>query len=278
MPNGFPSFLQLKPEVCSEELTIWATVSSRSCVFWLYRASSSLVTKNIINLISLLAIWWCPCVVSCVVGKGYLLWSVCSLDKNSANLCPASFCTPRSNLLVTCTYDITAKQSKMAICCPLVYSHPGSWSYGQRCPGTPCSAFTRQPAILSLLHKRISSAEKGGHFWDPACLLTAFFLMYLFLSGNIKSREIFFRTKESLDAQQNQKGGSHVYQLWVHIFSFEVSLVNPSLRKYRRRIMVLTITTKWWLHAHLFYLFSLVRSWGWSSDYHAQGYTACSQS
>ena len=43
---------------------IWATVSSGSCFCWLYRASSSLAAKNIINLISVLTIWWCPCVES----------------------------------------------------------------------------------------------------------------------------------------------------------------------------------------------------------------------
>ena len=33
------------------------------CFFcWLYRASPSVATKNIINLISVLIIWWCPCV------------------------------------------------------------------------------------------------------------------------------------------------------------------------------------------------------------------------
>ena len=41
---------------------IWVTVSSRSCFSWLYRASPSLAAKNIINLISVLTIWWCPCV------------------------------------------------------------------------------------------------------------------------------------------------------------------------------------------------------------------------
>ena len=43
---------------------IWATVSSWSCFCWLYRASPSLAAKNIINLISVLTIWWCPCVES----------------------------------------------------------------------------------------------------------------------------------------------------------------------------------------------------------------------
>ena len=61
---------------------IWATVSSRSCFCWLYRASPSLAAKNIINLISVLAIWWCPCVQSSfVVLEGCLLWPVCSLGK-----------------------------------------------------------------------------------------------------------------------------------------------------------------------------------------------------
>ena len=35
----------------------WAIVSSRSCFCWLYRASSSLGAKNIINLISIF--WYC---------------------------------------------------------------------------------------------------------------------------------------------------------------------------------------------------------------------------
>jgi len=61
---------------------IWATISSWSCFCWLYRASPSLATKNIINLILVLTIWWCPFVVfSCVVGRGCLLWPVCSLGK-----------------------------------------------------------------------------------------------------------------------------------------------------------------------------------------------------
>ena len=46
---------------------IWATVSSRSCFCWLYRASPSMPAKNIINLILVLTIWWCPCVESSFV-------------------------------------------------------------------------------------------------------------------------------------------------------------------------------------------------------------------
>ena len=47
-PRDFPYFLQFKPEFCNKELMIWATVSSRSCFYWLCRASPSSVTKNII--------------------------------------------------------------------------------------------------------------------------------------------------------------------------------------------------------------------------------------
>ena len=36
----------------------------QSCFCWLYRASPSLAAKNIINLISILTIWQCPCVES----------------------------------------------------------------------------------------------------------------------------------------------------------------------------------------------------------------------
>ena len=46
---------------------IWATVSSQSCFCWLYRTSPSLAAKNIINLILVLTIWWCPCIESSLV-------------------------------------------------------------------------------------------------------------------------------------------------------------------------------------------------------------------
>ena len=63
---------------------IWATVGSWSCFCWLYRASPSLASKNIINLISVLTIYLVMSicrVFSCVVGRGCLLWPVCSLGR-----------------------------------------------------------------------------------------------------------------------------------------------------------------------------------------------------
>ena len=81
---------------------IWAIVSSQSCFCWLYRDSASLAAKNIINLILILTIWWCPHVESslvllekCVFCDGVLSW------QNSVSLCLASFGTPWPNFPVT---------------------------------------------------------------------------------------------------------------------------------------------------------------------------------
>ena len=59
---------------------------------WLYRASPSLAAKNIINLILVLTIWWCPCVESSLVllEEGVAMTSAFSWQ-NSISLCPASF-------------------------------------------------------------------------------------------------------------------------------------------------------------------------------------------
>jgi len=57
--SGFHYFLQFKTEFCNKEFMISATVSSQSCFCWLYRDSTSLTAKNIINLISILTIQWC---------------------------------------------------------------------------------------------------------------------------------------------------------------------------------------------------------------------------
>ena len=50
---------------------IWTTVISRSCFCWLYRAFPSLAANNMINLISVLTIWLCPCVESSLVYYVY---------------------------------------------------------------------------------------------------------------------------------------------------------------------------------------------------------------
>ena len=81
---------------------IWATVSSWSCFCWLYRASLSLGGKNIISLILVLTIWWCPCVdlLLCCWKRVFAMTSAFSWQ-NSISLFPASFYTPRPNLPAT---------------------------------------------------------------------------------------------------------------------------------------------------------------------------------
>ena len=63
-PSAFPYFLQFKSEFCNNKFMIGDRISSQSCFCWLYRASRSSAAKNIINLISVLTIWWSPCVES----------------------------------------------------------------------------------------------------------------------------------------------------------------------------------------------------------------------
>ena len=81
---------------------IGATVSSWSCFCWLYRAFPSLAAKNIINLIAVLTIWWCPCVESSLVllEEG-VCYDQCIFLAKPFSLCPASFHIPRPNLPVT---------------------------------------------------------------------------------------------------------------------------------------------------------------------------------
>ena len=64
--------------------------------------SPSLAAKNIINLISVLTIWWWPCIESslCCWKRVFAMTSAFSWQ-NSISLCPASFCTPRPNFPVS---------------------------------------------------------------------------------------------------------------------------------------------------------------------------------
>ena len=100
---------------------IWVTVSSKSCFYWLYRASQSLVAKNIINLISVLTMWWWACVESSLglLKHVFAMTSVFSW-KHSVSLCPASFCTPWPNFSVwPCIYSMYLLTSYF--CIPIPY-------------------------------------------------------------------------------------------------------------------------------------------------------------
>ena len=55
-----------------------------------------------INLISVLTIWWCPCVESSLALLEEGVWyDQCFSQQKSISLSPASFCTPRPNFPVT---------------------------------------------------------------------------------------------------------------------------------------------------------------------------------
>ena len=65
--SGFPHFLQFKSEFGNKEFMVCSTVTFQYCFHWLYRASPSLAAKNVVNLFSVLTMWWCWCVESCLV-------------------------------------------------------------------------------------------------------------------------------------------------------------------------------------------------------------------
>ena len=80
----------------------WAIFGSWSCFCWLYRVSPSLAAKNIISLILVLTIWWCPCVEPfLVLLEKSVCYDQCILLAKLCCLWPASFCTPRPILPVT---------------------------------------------------------------------------------------------------------------------------------------------------------------------------------
>ena len=69
------------PEFCNKELIICATVSLGSSFCWPYRASPSLAANNIVSLISVSTIMWCPCVELSLV-----LWEMGVCDDQCALL------------------------------------------------------------------------------------------------------------------------------------------------------------------------------------------------
>ena len=79
----FPYFLQFKPKFCNKELMIWAIVSSRSS-FFLTVYSFSIFSYKEYNQsdfgIDHFVMFMCIA-ICCVVGKGCLLWAMCSLGK-----------------------------------------------------------------------------------------------------------------------------------------------------------------------------------------------------
>ena len=63
----FSTFFNLNLNLATRSSWSEPQSAPRLVFCWLYRACLSLVAKNIINLISVLTIWWCPCVESSLV-------------------------------------------------------------------------------------------------------------------------------------------------------------------------------------------------------------------
>ena len=121
---------------------IWATVSSRSCFCWLYRASPSLAAKNIISLISVLTIWWCPCVSTLMIS--YFIISIFCFLQSSFSFalafakyekCATPF-PPELLCLIYilfCSHPLAFKNSNKVTGA----GHHGVWGEGQEGSGSP---------------------------------------------------------------------------------------------------------------------------------------------
>ena len=111
---------------------IWATVNSLSC----FCCFSIFDCKNTVNLILVLTIWWCPCVVfSCVVERGCLLLPVHSLGETLLAFALLHFVLQGQNcLLLQVSLDfpgcqalsVLVAQSCPTLCDPMDCSPPGS--------------------------------------------------------------------------------------------------------------------------------------------------------
>ena len=120
---------------------IWGTVSSWSCFCWLYRASLSLAGKNIINLISVLTIWWCPCVES---SLAFLKEGVC-YDQ----------CVLLTKSLLAFALLILYSKAKFAC-----YSRCFLTSYF--CIPVPCGTSGKEPACQCRRHRD----QVGSLVWE----------------------------------------------------------------------------------------------------------------
>ena len=142
----FPTFFNLSLNLAIR--SSWSE-SQSACFCWLYKASPSLAAKNIINLILVLTIWWCPCVDSSLVllEKGFAMTSVFSWQ-NSISLCPASFCTPMPHLPVTPGIS--------------TYQSSGKWKSKLQ-----WDSISRWSEWLSSRQQQITNADEGPETREP---------------------------------------------------------------------------------------------------------------
>ena len=76
---GHDWVISLSLSLCNKQFMVWAC-QLPVCFCWVYRASPSSATKNIVNLILVLTIWWCL-FGELSLERECLLWPAGSLDK-----------------------------------------------------------------------------------------------------------------------------------------------------------------------------------------------------
>ena len=155
---------------------IWATVSSQSCFCWLYRTSPSLTAENIINLISVLTISWCPCVESSLVLlEAGVCYDQCVLLAKIYQPLPCFILYSKAKFACYSRYFLTPYfciQSCPTLCNPVDGSPPAisingdslGKNTGVGCPALLQEIFLTQwanPHLLCLLHWHMDSLPPG---------------------------------------------------------------------------------------------------------------------
>ena len=98
-------------------MMIWATVSSWSCFCWLYRASPSSVAENVVSLIWVLTIWWCPCEeLSLALSEKGVCYAQCVILTRLTYPLPCFILYPKFKLACYSRYLLTSY-----FCIPVPY-------------------------------------------------------------------------------------------------------------------------------------------------------------
>ena len=195
---------------------IWVTVSSRSFFFpWLYRVSPSLVAKNIISLILVLTVWWCPSLLSCW-KRVFALTSVFSWQ-NSVNLYTASFCTPRPNLPVIPgiswlpTFAFQSPMMKWTFFFGVSSMRSCRSSQNHSTSASSALEFGTQPWITVMLMVCLRNEPRSFcHFWD--CIQVLHFRLFVFCESYSIPSKGFLPTV--VDIMVNWIKFAHPHSFW----------------------------------------------------------------
>ena len=145
---------------------IWVTVSSQSCFWWVYRASPSLAAKNIINLTSVLSIWWCRCVgSSCVLLKEGVCYDHCVLLKKTLLAFVLFHFVLQDKSACYSMYLLTSFSYRLVCECPVVSSRGTLWWWpvagsGALCVAIPAGDLLKDVTIIFITSTILWSKTK----------------------------------------------------------------------------------------------------------------------